>query len=209
MSIAKDDVIAALRIRYDYYSAETVFDLARARANLPESASFDASQLAAFRAALANVGDRIEQVDARLATLSPSPSTPAPAPAPAPKAEMKPEPKPDKGDAKPAKKKDAKPEAATPVAPSTGTVIALTGVELADGDQLFVCGGSPELGDWDPARARALAKTGDHWSPTVTVSPDADVAYKFLRKTADGSFVWEGGENRALVAQPRIDATWR
>lgn len=200
MSIAKDEVIAALRIRYDYYSAETIFDLARERANLPEGASFDASQLAAFRAALAKVGDRIEQVDARLATLSPS--TDAPAPKPEPKVEAKP-------DAKPSKKKDAKPEAVKPAAASTETVISLKGVELADGDQLFVCGGSPELGDWDPARARALVKIGEQWSTTVNVSPDADVAYKFLRKTADGELVWEDGENRSLVANEKNDATWR
>jgi len=36
-----------------------------------------------------------------------------------------------------------------------------------------------------------------------------EIAFKFLRRSADGDVIWEGGENRNLSAEPRIDATWQ
>lgn len=92
MKLAKDDLIAALRLRYDYYSAQTVFDVARERAGLADQPSYELPHVVAFRSALATVGDRVEKVQARLDALlegsgstpaAPPPAAAAPAPAPA------------------------------------------------------------------------------------------------------------------------------
>ncbi len=86
----------------------------------------------------------------------------------------------------------------------------LTGVAaLAAGEQVLVCGGLPALGDWDPTNATAMVADGDHWRITLVVPAGADVAFKFLRRAADGTMTWEAGQNRPLVAAPRVDATWR
>jgi len=231
MTIAKDDLIAALRLRYDYYSAQTMFDLARERAMLVDQPAYAGGEVVAFRAALATVGDRLGKVDERLAYLleqassDPAPSRAVAAPtkpaAPTKVAEPAPtkvaEPAPTKA-AEPAPTKAAEPaptKAEAEAAPGKGaeatieTVLALTGVEVGDDEQILVCGGLSELGDWDPARARPMSREGDQWLATIGVSPDAEVAFKFLRRRADGAVVWEGGENRNLIGKPRIDAVWR
>lgn len=95
----------------------------------------------------------------------------------------------------------------TPIA----TTFALTGVDADEDDEVLVCGGDAALGDWDPERARPMAKKGEAWLATVDVTPGAEISFKFLRRTADGEVIWEGGPNRTLDgdAKPRIDATWR
>jgi hypothetical protein len=84
--VEKQELIEALRVRYDAYSAETVFEMARARAELGDKTSFDGTELAAFRAALAAVGDRIGGVLARIDDMLTA--VPAPAPVPAKKVEL-------------------------------------------------------------------------------------------------------------------------
>jgi hypothetical protein len=111
MSISKDIIVDALRIRYDSYSAETVFELACQRAQLEGKTTFDGKELAAFRSALEKVGDRVGGVLARLDDLGGG----APAPAKDAKQDSKPNEKPAeaKSDAKPTEtspaKQDSKP----------------------------------------------------------------------------------------------------
>ena len=62
MSFAKDDLIAVLRLRYDYYSASNVFDAARERASIADKASYEAADLRAIREVLPKVGDRLTTV---------------------------------------------------------------------------------------------------------------------------------------------------
>lgn len=243
MTFAKDRLIEALRIRYDYYSASSVFEIARNRAELADKPTYDATELRAFRSALAAVGDRVGGVLAALdswveggvaaAAAAPAPAPqaePAPAPktepapaqkteaAPAPKAEAKPEPTPEvKADVKTDKKADAKtdakakPEKAKDAPKDDGaeTIIVLTGVPAADDEQVLVCGGGADLGDWDPERARPMAKKGDAWMTTLKLAPDAKLPFKFLRRTANGEVIWEDGDDRDLVAKQRLEATWR
>ena len=113
-NVDKEDLIAALRLRYDYYSAQTIFDAARERAELPDQPQYSASELAAFRQALGGVGDRLAAVEARLESLvdaEPEAAGPMKARAEAAKAESKPEAKPEpKAEAKPEPKAEAKPE---------------------------------------------------------------------------------------------------
>jgi hypothetical protein len=73
MSISKDIIVDALRLRYDAYSAETIFELACNRAELQGKTTLEGRELAAFRAALEKVGDRVGSVLARLDELSGNP----------------------------------------------------------------------------------------------------------------------------------------
>ena len=99
MTFAKDDLIDALRLRYDYYSAPIMFERARERAGLPEKNELDAKDVRALRAALAQAGDRIDGVLARLDQLLES----APADKGGDKKADKVEAKPEKHEAKPEK----------------------------------------------------------------------------------------------------------
>ena len=231
MKLTTHDLIAALRLRYDHHSAQTLFEAARDRAGLADQPAYDAREIAAWRGALARIGDRLDNVWIRLDALLDSPAAdgkpePKTDAKPEVKVEAKPEVKVDakpevKVDAKPEVKVEAKPEAkveATPAeptapdAPATDaieTTIAVAGVEVDEGDEVLICGGLGELGDWDPARARKMSRDGDRWLTTLVLSPAAEVAFKFLRRDTEGNVQWEGGENRALVAKPRIDAVWR
>jgi alpha-amylase len=85
----------------------------------------------------------------------------------------------------------------------------LTGVKAEDGDQVFVCGGFPELGEWNADKARKMDRKGDEWTTTIKVASGAEIAFKFLRRTADGKTVWEDGENRTAPAKARVESTWR
>jgi hypothetical protein len=187
MKLAKSDLLAALRLRYDHYSSVSILEAALERAGLPDEDDFDPAQVAAFRAALAKVGDRLANVDARLDALvggiAPLNTEPTPHLAPG-----------------------IYEVAATP---HIETTIVLTGVHVDDGDQLLVCGELAALGSWNPDKAPAMTREGAYWATKITVPRGTDVPFKFLRRTADGTVIWEDGENRQLVAKPRIEATWR
>jgi hypothetical protein len=115
MSITKDTLVDALRLRYDSYSAETIFELACTRANLEGKTSFEGKEVAAFRAALEKVGDRVGNVLARIDDLAgTAPAKPdSKHDKPAQASDGKPEPKVEaKADSKPHEaKSDGKPEA--------------------------------------------------------------------------------------------------
>jgi len=189
MKLAKQDLLAALRLRYDHYSAQAIFETALAKAGLDDLAEYDLAQVAAFRAALSRVGDRLANVDERLDMLTDVVGGAAVVPAPV--------------------EKILEPgihEIETPK--PVETTITLAGIDVDDGDQVLVCGELPVLGMWDPERARAMTREGMYWLTKIVVPLGTDVPFKFLRKTADGTVVWEAGHNRQLLAKPRIEATW-
>jgi hypothetical protein len=107
MAISKDSLVDALRLRYDSYSAETVFELACTRAGLEGKTSLEPKEVVAFRAALEKVGDRVGNVLARiddLAGIAPAKSDPSG------KSDGKPENVEAKSDSKPTEaKSDSKP----------------------------------------------------------------------------------------------------
>jgi hypothetical protein len=237
MKLAKNDLIEALRVRYDYYSASTMFDTARERAGLTDQPHYEPKEVHAFRVALQKIGDRLHHVEARLDALlgedGKAPAAAAPAPAAKPEPEKAPapaaKPEPEKAAAKPEPKKEekkpdakkaepdakkAEPDAAKKAEPdaakadATDAIVSLAGVETAEGEQVLLCGASPALGDWDPEKAHAMEQKGDAWHATVKLAADADLAFKFFRRTAEGAVVWEDGDNRSLTAG-KLDATWR
>jgi hypothetical protein len=115
MSISKDTLVDALRLRYDSYSAETIFELACTRADLEGKTSFEAKEMPAFRAALEKVGDRVGNVLARIDEIAGTgPAKPTEAKSdgkPEAKAESDSKPTEAKSDGKPEAKSDGKPEA--------------------------------------------------------------------------------------------------
>ncbi len=233
--------MAALSLRYDHHSSQSMFEAACKRANLGDQEQFTAADVAAFRAALSKLGDRLQRVDDRLDSLlgesapvtaleDAKPRAQATASMTAPdgaKPEQAPQgaaPMTAPDGAKPAKApqatapmtasdgvKPAKaPQATAPMsAPSTEsaeTRIVLTGIELADGDDLFICGDRAELGNWDPERARPMMRDGDDW---IAVVPRGEGSFKFLRRTEDGDVTWESGENREIGAAVQIETSWQ
>jgi hypothetical protein len=322
MTLSTDDLIAALRLRYDYYSARSMFELACERAELAEKPAYDVAEVRAWRTALVAVGDRLDHVLARIdlmlgdesasparaetatatntasfeavpaaqtastreetatapsrtvaaaettatreKTAASAPTAPSQAASPNETAAAKPSVHATTGEetavvtpkasaptapsqaASPKETAAAKPsvhattgeetavvtpkasaqaassqattredtatatsKAAAATEEAVETTIVLTGVDVAEGEQILVCGAFPELGDWDPERARLMSRTGDEWLATIKVAPDTKVPFKFLRRTADGDVIWESGADRSLVAKPRLDATWR
>jgi hypothetical protein len=206
----KDDLISALRMRYDAYSAEAVFEMARDRAGLANKPALDARELAAFRAALAAVGDRVtrvlEEIDRMLGAAA---APPAAKPAPVPAAATAPAPAPAAAPASTAAPAPAAAPAKAKEPTAVETTVVLKGLDVSDGEQVMMCGAFAELGDWDPERARPMARKGDEWLATVKVAPDVEISFKFLRRTKSGEVIWESGDDRRLVAAPRLDATWR
>jgi hypothetical protein len=181
--VEKDDLIAALRLRYDFYSAQTIFDAALARAELRDQDLYSEVELSAFREALSRVGDRLTAVEERIESLIDTPAKPAPEAKPEPKVEATVEAKP-----------EPEPDVAT---------IALVGLELDPGEAILVCG---SFVDWNPDRAIAMTRDGDGWQ--VKVPAGANIAFKFMRKRADGTLLWEPGDDRTLVGK-HVEATWR
>jgi hypothetical protein len=210
MKLAKDDVIAALRLRYDHHSAQMVFDSARTRAGLAEQPTYDTAEVTRFRAALATVGDRLTAVEQRLDALGGGPGAPEPVPTP-----LSPEPPPPApppapmAETAPAPTRGSKRKPSNDAAAIVETTIALAGVDAPDGDQILICGGLPELGEWDPDRACAMTREGDRWIARLELATGREIACKFLRRGKDGAVIWEDGENRTLAPAPRIDLTWR
>jgi pyruvate/2-oxoglutarate dehydrogenase complex dihydrolipoamide acyltransferase (E2) component len=211
MTFRKDDLIEVLRLRYDPYSAEAVFELARQKAELPQLTELDHGQLATLREALAVVGDRVQVPLARIdELLASAPNARSKSDA---KAETKTESKPAaKADAKPETKPETKPDAKpsnNDGAPAVDTTIVLTGVPADEDDELIMCGGLAALGDWDPARGKPMARAGEAWQVTLPLAQDAEIPFKFVRRTAEGKLIWEPGDDRHLVAKPRVEVTWR
>jgi len=225
--IGKDELIAVLRIRFDYYSAESVFELAAAEAGIADRTSLDAEEVVAFANALKHIGDRVEPVIQHLQTILPAgtpfeephtgeaaaaeATTTAPAggaPAAAGTHERTP------GDNTAAAVEPSPPEAAadppsgTPAPgtnpdegtdPSEGVTILLRAATPGTGEVL-VCGGLPELGDWKPEGAAAMKPMpGDLFSLSLSLPPKHSFEFKFLRRASDGEIEWEGGDNRSFT----------
>jgi alpha-amylase len=68
------------------------------------------------------------------------------------------------------------------------------------GQRLYVVGGAPELGSWDPAKAVPLSSVSyPNWSASVSIAPGTALEYKFIKKSGDGTVVWETRPNRTAT----------
>ncbi|KAH8986767.1 glycoside hydrolase [Lactarius hatsudake] len=65
------------------------------------------------------------------------------------------------------------------------------------GDNIFVLGSVPQLGNWDPSNAIPLDPTNyPVWAATAYLPPNTAFQYKFIRKESNGNIVWESDPNR-------------
>jgi alpha-amylase len=86
-------------------------------------------------------------------------------------------------------------------------------VSTAWGENVYVVGNQPALGDWNTTNAVALSSaTYPVWVGTVNLPPDTSVQYKYIKK--NGSTVtWESDPNRALstgtACSMTVNDTWR
>ena len=82
------------------------------------------------------------------------------------------------------------------------------------GQSLFIVGAAPVIGSWDPANAVPLTQAdAGTWTGTVNLPGSAVVEFKYIRKDAAGTVVWESDPNRT-VSTPSggtitMDDTWR
>ncbi len=241
--LSKDDLIAALRLRFDHHSAEALFDAARARAGLGEQSGFQPGEVAQLRTELRRLGDRLDRVEARFDELLGTP------PAPAAGVRVTSLETTTAADVAPAHEAPTPTQAidalvdhaalaataidetvsqaadgfvarapAPPAAPGiaiaetppvVATTVVLSGVVAERGDTVLMCGGLPELGDWEPEHALAMTAAKKTWSATLHLATGAEIEFKFLRRGADGELVWESGGNRTLEPSPRIEVAWR
>jgi alpha-amylase len=82
------------------------------------------------------------------------------------------------------------------------------------GQNVFVVGSIPALGNWSPAAAVPLsAATYPTWSATVGLPASTGFQYKYLKKNPDGTVTWESDPNRSFTTPASGAATltdsWR
>jgi hypothetical protein len=82
------------------------------------------------------------------------------------------------------------------------------------GQNVFVVGSIPALGNWAPGSAVALSSASyPVWSGTVTLPAGTAFQYKYLKKNTDGSVTWESDPNRSYTtgtgATATVNDTWR
>jgi alpha-amylase len=82
------------------------------------------------------------------------------------------------------------------------------------GQNVFVVGSIPALGNWAPANAVALSPANyPVWSATVTLPTATTFQYKYLKKNTDGSVTWESDPNRTYTTgtgtTATVNDTWR
>ncbi|CDO69062.1 Glycoside Hydrolase Family 13 / Carbohydrate-Binding Module Family 20 protein [Trametes cinnabarina] len=82
------------------------------------------------------------------------------------------------------------------------------------GENIFVVGSIPQLGNWNPASAIALsAASYPMWTVSISIPADTTFEYKFIRKETDGSVVWESDPNREDTTpssgSQTINTSWR
>ncbi|MFD0593782.1 carbohydrate-binding module family 20 domain-containing protein [Catellatospora coxensis] len=66
------------------------------------------------------------------------------------------------------------------------------------GQNVYVVGSIPALGNWNTANAIALSSaTYPVWTATITLPTNTTFAYKYLKKDAAGTVTWESDPNRS------------
>ncbi|MFE9702624.1 carbohydrate-binding module family 20 domain-containing protein [Streptomyces sp. NPDC005930] len=81
------------------------------------------------------------------------------------------------------------------------------------GQDIYVTGNRPELGNWNPGSALKLDPAAyPVWKRDVDLPAGTSFAYKYLRKDAAGNVTWESGANRTATvntAKTTLNDAWR
>jgi alpha-amylase len=70
------------------------------------------------------------------------------------------------------------------------------------GQNIYIVGNVPELGNWNTAQAVKLNWVNTNtWSGPVifTTSKGQTIQYKYIVKNPNGSVIWEGGSNHSYT----------
>lgn len=75
------------------------------------------------------------------------------------------------------------------------------------GQQVYVVGSLPELGNWDPAQAIDAFHNPNptewwKWFLPVSVPKNTTFEFKYIMKDSAGNVVWESGSNRSATSSP-------
>ncbi len=94
----------------------------------------------------------------------------------------------------------------TPTATATSAAVQVTFTEVGYvtyyGQDVYIVGNVPELGNWNTAQAVKLNWVNNNtWSGpvTFTTSKGQTIEYKYIVKNPDGSIIWEGGSNHTYT----------
>lgn len=69
------------------------------------------------------------------------------------------------------------------------------------GEVWKLSGNTSELGNWNPEVSPSLAcRDGGVWSAEVALPP-GHYSFKCMLRTAEGTYVWEGGDNRTITVR--------
>ncbi|MFC8065881.1 carbohydrate-binding module family 20 domain-containing protein [Streptomyces sp. NPDC057293] len=97
--------------------------------------------------------------------------------------------------------------------PVTSGVSFAVNATTSWGQNIYVTGNRPELGDWNPGNALKLDPAAyPVWKGDVELPEGTSFEYKYVRKDEAGNVSWESGANRtATVTSTRttLDDTWR
>ncbi|ELU39236.1 glycoside hydrolase family 13 protein [Rhizoctonia solani AG-1 IA] len=85
---------------------------------------------------------------------------------------------------------------------------------LGDVSTKGLVGSISQLGTWAPASSIAMSSASyPTWTVSVTIPAGTAFSYKYIRKTASGSVVWESDPNRSATApssgSSTLNDTWR
>ncbi|MGW5054346.1 carbohydrate-binding module family 20 domain-containing protein [Actinokineospora sp. NPDC004072] len=101
----------------------------------------------------------------------------------------------------------------TSAAPTSGADFAVTATTTW-GQNIFVVGNHPALGNWSPSAAIPLSPaTYPTWRGSITLPAGTTFEYKYLRKADNGTVTWESGPNRTATvpttSRATLTDTWR
>ncbi|MBI2332671.1 MAG: hypothetical protein HYU84_11020, partial [Chloroflexi bacterium] len=98
------------------------------------------------------------------------------------------------------------PATATPTPTATASSVQVTFTEVgyvtSYGQDIYIVGNVPELGNWNTAQAVKLNWVNSNtWSGpvTFTTSKGQTIQYKYIVKDPNGSIIWEGGSNHTYT----------
>ena len=74
--------------------------------------------------------------------------------------------------------------------------------ETQYGENIYIVGNIPELGNWDPDNCTEAMLNPNYpeWFLSVSVPVGTTIEFKFIKKDASGNITWESGMNRTVTS---------
>jgi alpha-amylase len=82
----------------------------------------------------------------------------------------------------------------------TANVLFQVNATTVLGQNIYVVGSLPGVGNWDPAKGIKLDPASyPVWKGTITLPASTPLEYKYIKRDGQGQVVWETGKNRTLT----------